>query len=52
MTPREPPANPDRLPNKDPQPYKDPAETPPGDPQRNRPMHDPVQPDGDRPRSY
>ena len=45
--PAEPP---NHSPIKEPQPYKDPVEPPPGDPQEDRPMHDPVPPDGDRPR--
>jgi hypothetical protein len=42
---------PSTPPVEDPQPYKGPVERPPGDPQEDRPMHDPVSPDGDRPRS-
>ena len=34
----------------DPQPYVDPVETPPGNPQEDRPMHDPTVPGKDKPR--
>jgi hypothetical protein len=45
------PAELDQPPVKDPQPYSDPKEPPVGDPPENRPMRDPVPPDGDEPRS-
>jgi hypothetical protein len=44
------PAEPQNPPAKDPQSYKNPVEPPPGDPQQDRPMHDPVTPDADKPR--
>jgi len=49
--PRPQPAEPEKPPVTDPQPYKDPVEPPPRDPQEDRPMRDPVEPDADRPRS-
>ena len=50
--PKPEPAEPTPAPPvKDPQPYTDPVEPPPGDPQEDRPMHDPVQPGQDVPRS-
>ena len=48
--PRPQPAEPDNLPVKDPQPYIDPVESLPGDPQEDRPMHDPAVPGEDKPR--
>ena len=48
--PRPQPAEPDNQPVKDPQPYVDPVETPPGNPQEDRPMHDPTVPGKDKPR--
>src|SRR4249919_2335544 len=50
--PRPQPAEPEKPPVTDPQPYKDPVEPPPRDPQEDRPMRDPVEPDADRPRSW
>jgi hypothetical protein len=47
----QPAEQPNKPPIEDPQPYKDPVELPPGDPQEDRPMHDVVPPEGDRPRS-
>lgn len=50
--PKPQPAQPQEPPVKDPQPYKDPIDDPsPGDPQEDRPMHDPIQPGQDVPRS-
>src|SRR3982074_1877991 len=49
--PRPQPAEPEKPPVTDPQPYKDPVAPPPRDPQDDRPMRDPVEPDADRPRS-
>ena len=50
--PKPEPADPTPAPPvKDPQPYTDPVKPPPGDPQEDRPMHDPVQPGQDVPRS-
>jgi hypothetical protein len=51
-TPRPQPVEPNEQPVKDPQPYKDPAESPPGDPQEDRPMRDPPAPNEDNPRSW
>src|SRR3954468_17985050 len=47
--PRPQPAEPEKPPVTDPQPYKDPIEPPPRDPQEDQPMRDPVEPDSDRP---
>ena len=48
--PKEPkPVEPDQ-PIKDPQPYTDPVQSPPGDPNEERPMRDPIEPGRDRPR--
>jgi hypothetical protein len=44
------PAEPGKPPVTDPQPYKDPIEKPPGDPQEDRPLHDPQPPNTDQPR--
>jgi hypothetical protein len=44
------PAEPQEPPVKDHQPYKDPIKPPPGDPQEDRPLHDPVPPGKDQPR--
>jgi hypothetical protein len=44
------PAEPNSPPIKDPQPYTDPVRPPPGDPQEDRPLHDPNPPDIDKPR--
>lgn len=50
--PKPQPAEPPELPVEDPQPYKDPIDDPPpGDPQIDRPMHDPIEPGQDAPRS-
>ena len=50
--PKPQPAEPQERPIKDPQPYNDPIDDPPpGDPQQERPMHDPIQPGQDVPRS-
>jgi len=49
--PRSQPAGPSEPLIKEPQPYKDPVRPPPGDPQQDRPMQDPIPPDGERPRS-
>jgi hypothetical protein len=52
MTPAQPqPAEPSEPPVTDPQPYTDPVQSPPGDPNEDRPMRDPVTPGKDRPRS-
>jgi hypothetical protein len=50
MQNRPSPAEPQVPPIKDPQPYKDPIKPPPGDPQEDRPLHDPVPPGKDQPR--
>ena len=44
------PAEPQKPPVQDPQPYKDPVEPPPGDPREDRPLRDPVTPNTDKPR--
>ena len=50
MTIQQPdPAKPDNAPIKDPQPYRDPIEKPPGDPGEDRPMRDPTPPSKDQP---
>jgi hypothetical protein len=46
------PAEPSKPPIEDPQPYKDPIKPPPSDPLEERPMRDPLPPDGDKPRSF
>ena len=46
--PRPQPAEPNNI--NDPQPYIDPVESPPGDPQEDRPLHDPTVPGEDKPR--
>jgi len=43
--------NPAEPPVRDPQPYQDPIKPPPGDPQEDRPLRDPVPPGKDQPRS-
>jgi hypothetical protein len=48
--PQPEPAQPDKPPIKDPQPYKDPVEPPAGDPQPDRPLHDPEPSGTDLPR--
>ena len=51
ITPQRPePVEPATPPVKDPQPYRDPIETPPGDPNEDRPMRDPTPPSKDQPR--
>ena len=46
ITPPTPkPAEPQTPPITDPQPYKDPVELPPGDPQEDRPYRDPQTPE-------
>jgi len=49
--PKPQPAEPQEPPVKDPQPYKDPIDPSPSDPHVDRPMHDPMQPGQDVPRS-
>jgi hypothetical protein len=44
------PGEPGKPPVQDPQPYKDPVQPPPGDPQEDRPLHDPTPPGTDVPR--
>ena len=44
------PAEPLKNPQPDPQPYEDPIKQPPHDPPDERPLIDPVPPEGDQPR--